>query len=151
LEGVSDSFGGSLWFANLLGALAQTRPLSHGTYCRQSLLGGHCELIDHNISLMPNPDYWAAYVWKNLVGRRAIGPILSPGREDSIELSSKVTFGCCKKPGMDTISIHSFCAKKKYDHPNLHHNNDDNNDVNGGGGDVVFVVMNNIGGTGHET
>jgi len=139
LQGVSDSFGGSLWFANLLGALAKTRPLSHGVYCRQSLLGGHYELIDH-ISLLPNPDYWVAYIWKNLVGRRAIGPILSPGRKDSIELSSKVTFGCCEKPGMDTILIHSFCAKKKY---NLHHNNADTNyDVNDLGGDVIFIIIN---------
>lgn len=138
LKGVSDSFGGSLWFANLLSALAKTRPLSHGVYCRQSLLGGHYELIDH-ISLLPNPDYWVAYVWKNLVGRRSIGPILSPGRKDSIELSSKLTFGCCKKPGMDTILIHSFCAKKKY---NRHHDNNDTNDVNGGGGDVIFIIIN---------
>ena len=138
IKGVSDSFGGSLWFANLLGALAKTKPLSHGVYCRQSLLGGYYELIDH-ISLRPNPDYWVAYIWKNLVGRRAIGPILSPGRKDSIELSSKVTFGCCKKPGMDTILIHSFCAKKKY---NLHHNNDDINDVSNRGGDVIFIIIN---------
>jgi heparanase 1 len=124
LPGVSDSFRGSLWFANLLGALAKTKPLSHGVYCRQSLLGGHYELISHE-TMVPNPDYWVAYLWKNLVGTKAVGPIISPGRRDSPELSSYYTFGCCEKPGMDTVLIHSFCAKS-----------------NNNSGDVVFVVIN---------
>ena len=124
LPGVSDSFRGSLWFVNLLGALAKTRPLSHGVYCRQSLLGGHYELISHE-TMVPNPDYWVAYLWKNLVGTKAVGPIISPGRRDSPNLSSRFTFGCCERPGMDTVLIHSFCAKSG------------NNS-----GDVVFVVIN---------
>jgi len=125
LPGISDSFRGSLWFANLLGALAKTKPLSHGVYCRQSLLGGHYELMSHE-SMVPNPDYWVAYLWKNLVGTKAVGPIISPERRDSAEISSLITFGCCEKPGKDTVLIHSFCAKS-----------DNHND-----GDVVFVVIN---------
>ncbi|KAL3809629.1 hypothetical protein ACHAXA_010604 [Cyclostephanos tholiformis] len=124
LPGVSDSFGGSLWFANLLGALAKTKPLSHGVYCRQALLGGYYELVSHE-SMVPNPDYWVAYLWKNLVDTKAVGPIISPGRRDSAELSSLYTFGCCEKPGKDTVLIHSFCAKS------------DNSN-----GDVVFIIIN---------
>jgi heparanase 1 len=133
LPGVSDSFRGSLWFANLLGALAKTRPLSHGVYCRQSLLGGHYELVRHG-TMVPNPDYWVARLWKELVGTKAVGPILSPGRRDSVELSSRVTFGCCERPGKDTVLIHSFCAKSDED--------DDEHGGNDNGGDVVFVVIN---------
>jgi heparanase 1 len=133
LRGVSDAFRGSLWFANLLGALTKTRPLSHGVYCRQSLLGGHYELVGHE-NMVPNPDYWVAYLWKELVGTMAVGPILSPGRKDSAELSSLVTFGCCDKPGRDTVLIHSLCARRSDD------DGDDGNDNNDG--DVVFVVIN---------
>ncbi len=125
LPGISNSFRGSLWFVNLFGALAKTKPLPHGVYCRQSLQGGHYELISHEL-MVPNPNYWVAYLWKNLVGTKAVGPIISPGRRDSTEISSLITFGCCEKPGKDTVLIHSFCAKS-----------DNNND-----GDVVFVVIN---------
>jgi heparanase 1 len=123
LPGVSDSFRGSLWFANLLGAMAKTKPLPHGVYCRQALLGGHYELVSHE-SMVPNPDYWVAYLWKNLVGLKAVGPMISPGRKDSVELSSRITFGCFERPGKDTVLIHSFCAKSDDD------------------GDVVFVAIN---------
>ena len=120
-QNVTDVFHGSLWFANLLGSLAKTKPLAHRVYCRQALLGGYYELISHE-TLIPNPDYWLAYTWKQLVGSKAIGPIQSPNRKDSLKLSSLFTFGCCDKPGRDSILIHSFCGKSP--------------------GDVVFVVIN---------
>lgn len=126
LHGLTDTFHGSLWYANILGALTKTKPLPHSVYCRQSLLGGYYELISHN-TLMPNPDYWVAYLWKKLVGRKAIGPIISPQRKDSVKLSSYQTFGCCKQPGSDEILIHSFCAKST---------------TNTSSGDVVFIVIN---------
>lgn len=120
-QGVTDSFLGSLWFTNLLGALAKTKPVAHSVYCRQALLGGYYELISHE-TLIPNPDYWVAYLWKTIVGSKAIGPIHSPQRADSLKLSSQFTFGCCERPGRDSVLIHSFCAKSH--------------------GDVVFVVIN---------
>eukprot|EP00571_Detonula_confervacea_P002346 CAMPEP_0172311570 /NCGR_PEP_ID=MMETSP1058-20130122/15180_1 /TAXON_ID=83371 /ORGANISM="Detonula confervacea, Strain CCMP 353" /LENGTH=663 /DNA_ID=CAMNT_0013024799 /DNA_START=79 /DNA_END=2070 /DNA_ORIENTATION=+ len=120
-QGLTDSFHGSMWFVNLLGALAKTKPFVHSVYCRQALLGGFYELISHE-TLIPNPDYWVAYLWKNIVGSKAIGPIQSPHRKDSVMLSSHYTFGCCKKPGLDSVLIHSFCATSN--------------------GDVVFIVIN---------
>lgn len=114
LHGLTDTFHGSLWFANILGALTKTKPLPHSVYCRQSLLGGHYEPISHE-TLIPNPDYWVAYLWKRLVGQKAIGPIISPQRKDSVKLSSYQTFGCCKQPGRDAVLIHSFCAKSSSD------------------------------------
>ncbi|KAL3910145.1 MAG: hypothetical protein SGILL_007810, partial [Bacillariaceae sp.] len=121
-QGLTDTFRGSTWFVNLLGALAKTQPVPHSVYCRQALLGGYYELISHQ-TLIPNPDYWVAYVWKHVVGTKAIGPIVSPQREDSVEYASELTFGCCKKPGRDSVLIHSFCAKSQ-------------------NGDVVFTVIN---------
>jgi len=84
-------------------------------------LGGYYELIDHE-TLVPNPDYWLSYIWKKLTGTKAIGPILSPQRKDSLDLASSYTFGCCDEPGSDKILIHSFCGKSP--------------------GSVVFVVIN---------
>ena len=119
--GVTDSFVGSLWFANLLEAVAKTKPIAHSVYCRQALIGGYYELVSHE-TLTPNPDYWVAYIWKKIVGTKAIGPIHSPNRKDSVDISSMITFGCCEKPGRDSILVHSFCGRSD--------------------GDVVFIVIN---------
>lgn len=119
---VTDSFVGALWFSNLLGALSKTQPVPHSVYCRQALTGGYYELVSHE-TLQPNPDYWVAYIWKTVIGTKAIGPIQSPQRVDTMQFSSKFTFGCCVHPGKDSILIHSYCAKHLQ-------------------GDVVFVVIN---------
>lgn len=121
-RGVTDTFLGSMWYANLLGVLAKTKPMQHSVYCRQALIGGYYELVSHE-TLVPNPDYWISYVWKHIVGTRAVGPIQSPQRKDSVERSARYTFGCCWEPGWDTVLIHSFCAA-----PN--------------NGDVVLIIIN---------
>ena len=105
-ENVTDSMLSSFWYANLLGVLSKTRPLSHSVYCRQALIGGNYELIRHD-TLEPNPDYWVARLWKELVGVAPIGPIESPGRN----APSYFTWGCCKEPGKDTLLVHAFCAR----------------------------------------
>jgi hypothetical protein len=75
----------------------------------------------------PNPDYWMARLWKQLVGRKAIGPIHSLVRMDTVETAKRTAFGCCKKPGEDELLVHAFCAKIGEDSIN---------------GDAVFVVIN---------
>ncbi len=130
-HGVTNSFVGSLWFANLLGSLPKSHPLPHSVYCRQALIGGYYELISHE-TLDPNPDYWVAYMWKRLVGTTAIGPILSSNRVDSFEISKKFIFGCCKKPGQDTLLVHAFCANRGKRIGNI------TNQL----GDIVFIVIN---------
>ena len=129
-EGVTDSFVGSLWHANLLGALSKTVPLPHAVYCRQALVGGNYGLVSHE-TLDPNPDYWASYVWKRLVGTRAVGPIRSPQRHDSAEYSNQFTFGCCEEPGADAVLVHAFCSAGGSRSP-----------LGGEGSDVVFVAIN---------
>ena len=125
-QGVTDSFQSSLWFANLLGAISKTKPYPHSVYCRQALIGGYYELISHE-TMKPNPDYFVAYLWKHIVGTKAIGPIRSSSqRQDSPKLSSQYTFGCCNKPGKDQLLIHAFCAINKSDED----------------GDMVFIVIN---------
>lgn len=128
--GVTDSFLGSLWFANLLGVLTKTSPVPHSVYCRQALIGGYYELVNHeNNNFVPNPDYWVSYMWKNVIGSsKAIGPIVSPNRIDTVEYSTKFTFGCCKNPGSDSVLVHAFCANSDGRY--------------GASGDVVFIVIN---------
>lgn len=121
-EGVTNSFISTAWYASLLSSLSKTQPVPHSVYCRQALIGGYYELISHK-TMDPNPDYWMARLWKQLVGRRAIVPIVSTVRKDSSEYSKKFSFGCCKAPGQDELLVHAFCSKE--------------ND-----GDVVFVVIN---------
>ena len=110
-QNTTDSFIGSFWFTNLLGAIAKSRP--HTVYCRQALIGGHYELISHQ-TMKAMPDYWIAHLWKILVGTKAIGPILSPHRKDKPQ---KHTFGCCEEPGYDKLIIHAFCAKGESSNP----------------------------------
>jgi len=110
-QNITDSFVGSFWFTNLLGAISKSRP--HTVYCRQALVGGYYELISHE-TMKAMPDYWIAHLWKKLVGTKVIGPIISPSREDSPD---EYTFGCCEGPGYDTLLIHTFCAKEESSNP----------------------------------
>lgn len=121
-EGVTNTFISTAWYAAVLSSLSKTQPISHSVYCRQALIGGHYELISHE-SMDPNPDYWMARLWKRLVGRKAIGPIDSSVRKDSLETAKAFSFGCCYNPGNDELLVHAFCAKAE-------------------DGDVVFVVIN---------
>lgn len=113
---VTNSFQSSLWYANLLGTLARTLPLPHSVYCRQSLLGGHYELIDHE-TLEPHPDYWIAYLWTHLVGTRSVGPLTSSSSELSWhpqehQIKRLTTWGCCASHPLETtLRAHAFCAK----------------------------------------
>jgi len=110
-QNITDSFVGSFWFTNLLGAISKSRP--HTVYCRQALVGGYYELISHE-TMKARPDYWIAHLWKKLVGTKVIGPILSPSRKDSPD---EYTFGCCEGVGYDTLLIHTFCAKEERSNP----------------------------------
>ena len=66
---VTDGFVSAFWYLDNMATLA-----SHGfgSFCRQTLLGGNYELLDHN-SLEPNPDYYAALLWRQLMGSGVIG------------------------------------------------------------------------------
>lgn len=110
-QNLTDSFVGSFWYVNLLGAISKSSP--HTVYCRQALVGGYYELLSHD-SMKARPDYWIAHLWKKLVGTVAIGPILSSPREDTPD---EYTFGCCSGPGRDTLLVHAFCAKESRSNP----------------------------------
>ena len=116
--GVTNTMVSTFWYANLLAVLSKTQPIAHSVYCRQALLGGYYELIQHNASttpsgqvvLKPNPDYWIARLYKLTVGQASIGPIESGDEKHRRPKTPLLTWGCCKAPGKDTLVVHSFCA-----------------------------------------
>jgi heparanase 1 len=62
--GTTDKFRGSFWFANALGLLA-----SHGVhgFARHSFNGGCYSQVDRE-TFAPNPDYWIALLWRQIMG-----------------------------------------------------------------------------------
>lgn len=65
IQGVTNTFRSTLWYVHTLAAL---REEGVAMFSRQTLLGGDYELINRTTGL-PNPDYWGAVLWHNLVGR----------------------------------------------------------------------------------
>lgn len=66
--GVGDRFVNTFWFLNTLGRLARR---GHAMVARQTLSGSTYGLIDE-LSLEPRPDYWAALLWRRLMGAQVL-------------------------------------------------------------------------------
>ena len=67
--GVCDGFVSGFWW---LDQLSQAAATGHGAMCRQCLVGGNYSLLDQLAGLRPNPDYWSALLWRQLVGTRVL-------------------------------------------------------------------------------
>ncbi|XP_076885876.1 heparanase-like protein 1 [Bidens hawaiensis] len=61
---VSDTFVDSFWY---LDQLAMAAKYHTEVYCRQSLIGGNYGLLNRT-TFMPNPDYYSALLWHQLMG-----------------------------------------------------------------------------------
>ncbi|XP_019167021.1 PREDICTED: heparanase-like protein 1 isoform X2 [Ipomoea nil] len=61
---VSNAFVNSFWYLDQLGMAAKYRTK---VYCRQTLIGGNYGLLDTE-SFVPNPDYYSALLWHQLMG-----------------------------------------------------------------------------------
>jgi heparanase 1 len=85
-NGTTDAFASSPWYVNALGTLAAT----HRVHVRQTLVGGYYNLIDRE-SLTPNPDYFAALLWKRTMGERVL-------RASSSLPESVLVFAHCAAP-----------------------------------------------------
>eukprot|EP00041_Stephanoeca_diplocostata_P014297 m.258808 g.258808 ORF g.258808 m.258808 type:complete len:653 (+) comp19651_c0_seq2:84-2042(+) len=64
VAGLTNTYTSSLFYAHALGELARR---GIGLFSRQTLLGGNYEIIDR-ITGLPNPDYWVAVLWHDLIG-----------------------------------------------------------------------------------
>lgn len=61
---VTNSFVFSFWYLDQLGMAATS---GTKTYCRQTLIGGNYGLLNTE-TFRPNPDYYSALLWHNLMG-----------------------------------------------------------------------------------
>ncbi|CAN1159360.1 Heparanase-like protein 3 [Linum perenne] len=70
---VSNAFVYSFWYLDQLGLAA-----AHDTktYCRQSLIGGNYGLLN-TTTYVPNPDYYSALLWHQLMGRNSLSTSFS--------------------------------------------------------------------------
>jgi len=64
----TNAFLSGFWYLDQLGTLAK---MEHKVFCRQTLVGGSYELLDKE-NFEPNPDYWSALLWKQLMGTRVL-------------------------------------------------------------------------------
>ena len=72
-----DGFVSGFWWLDQLGMSATD---GHSAMCRQCLVGGNYSLIDQNNGHTPNPDYWSAWLHKQLMGTTmlAIDQVMPP-------------------------------------------------------------------------
>lgn len=61
---VSNTFLNSFWYLDQLG---QSAKYDTKVYCRQTLIGGNYGLLDTE-TFVPNPDYYSALLWHQLMG-----------------------------------------------------------------------------------
>jgi len=72
--GLSDAYADALWWLDEMGRVARR---GHAVVVRQTLSGSDYGLVDDR-TLEPNPSYWASWLWRNLMGRRALDAPSSP-------------------------------------------------------------------------
>lgn len=72
--GVGDRVVNSFWFLTTLGRMARS---GQEVFVRQTLSGSTYGLLDE-VTLTPRPDYWAALLWRRLMGTTALAPKRSP-------------------------------------------------------------------------
>ncbi len=99
--GVSDRFVSSLWWLDQLGLMAAN---GMSVLVRHTLAGGDYGLIDEE-SLVPRPDYWASFLWKQVMETEVLSP----------------TFVLAQKQGAsadDLSQLRAYMHKSRHEHPN---------------------------------
>ncbi|KAG0472396.1 hypothetical protein HPP92_016942 [Vanilla planifolia] len=70
---VSNTFLNSIWYLDQLGMASR---YNTKVYCRQTLIGGNYGLLDTH-SFIPNPDYYSALLWHQLMGKGVLSVNIS--------------------------------------------------------------------------
>jgi hypothetical protein len=91
--GLSDRFVASLWWVDLLGRAPK---LGHQVIVRDSLVGGDDGLLDQQ-TLEPNPDYWAAALFKKLNNGKVVDAVSSNGRV--------LAYAQCTRGAVRTVTV----------------------------------------------
>ncbi|KAJ7556885.1 hypothetical protein O6H91_05G103100 [Diphasiastrum complanatum] len=94
--GISNTFVNSFWY---LDQLAMAATFDTDIYCRQALVTGYYSLLD-NTTFQPNPDYYAALLWKQVMGRT----VLSVAKPNETDTSLRV-YAHCSKQQTNSITL----------------------------------------------
>ena len=96
-RGYSNRFEATFWYLNALGSLAER---GMKVFVRQTLSGSDYGLID-DVTLKPNPDYWAALLWRRLMGTRVLRPHLTRAPR------TLIAFASCRRrgPGATLVAL----------------------------------------------
>ena len=79
-RGLSDAFGSTLWWSDLLGAAARSM---HSLVCRQALVGGHYGLLDLR-RRQPSPDFYVLLLYRRLLARAPLpAPAIDGGGNET--------------------------------------------------------------------
>nr|XP_010936349.1 heparanase-like protein 1 isoform X2 [Elaeis guineensis] len=85
---VSNTFMNSFWYLDQLGMASK---YNTKVYCRQTLIGGNYGLLDTE-KFVPNPDYYSALLWHQLMGRGVL----------SVDID-----------GSPSLRVYAHCAKQE--------------------------------------
>lgn len=102
--GSSDSFEGTFWWLDQLGAMARR---GHQIMVRQTLSGSNYGLID-DATLDPRPDYWASVLWQRLMGDRVLD-VTRASVDDLVRLYAHCTRG---QPGAVSVLAINLDSEK---------------------------------------
>jgi len=67
-DGATNVFLSTFWYGDSLGTFAVQ---GHDAYCRQALVGGNYALMN-STTMRPNPDYYLARLWNQLMGKEVL-------------------------------------------------------------------------------
>jgi heparanase 1 len=90
--GVSDRFVSIFWWLDQLSYAALH---GHGAVCRQAFIGGAYTMVDPQPALFPNSDYWAAVLYKRIMGG---GQLSIPGQEEA-GVALRTYAACTRRSG----------------------------------------------------
>ena len=77
---LTDAFGSAFWW---LDNMATEAAAGHAAYCRQTLVGGSYSLLD-TTTLRPHADFFAALLWRRLMGGSVLSVTLPAGAEPAV-------------------------------------------------------------------
>ena len=91
-NGTSNRFMYAFWYVDSLGGLAAA---GEAVFCRQTLIGGNYEMVDHRTN-KPNPDYYGALMFSTLMGEKVLSASTDATYERDVRMWAHCTKGTTK-------------------------------------------------------
>ncbi|KAF8400586.1 hypothetical protein HHK36_013885 [Tetracentron sinense] len=104
---VTNAFVFSFWYLDQLGMASA---YDTKTYCRQTLIGGNYGLLN-TTTYLPNPDYYSALLWHQLMGRNVLSTSFSGTKKirayaHCAKQSKGITLLLINLDGNTTVQVH---------------------------------------------